>query len=483
MYYIYMELFSIMKLLSRVIPLIIISCLMSFLPIFSMDLASIVREFNTLPPEEIDLAFDRWQKACQRVQNKNPSPWTSIGMTILNVIDAAQQVGMSARRKAIGAGLSEDEARSAEIQSWIKSAKAAGAVCGNGVQSFCQASKLNPLRSALQMALITTAVYGIKIGFDFAKEYYIMHLQRPRLLRFILAPHQISKNLDDLFYTGETDEQLKCVLQTVKGIVENKKTGLLYKINPFRDTSKDRARFENLMLWGPPGTGKTAIVEVLAKEAGMTLFATTGGDFAKLKGKDLQEIDELFESARASSRPVLLFIDEMEKLFGSRTNMSEDSRQVFTKLLAELSDQSNQIMLVGATNRPEDLDEAIYRRLSTQIQVAYPDQAGRINLFRLYKKLLFEKDAMYNKAQLEVINKIFCPEKIEQIERIMGKISPADIATVMSSIKNRSLAYNKGIPTEAIIDKVLLEKQKQFQTIKDGFKRIDTDIVTSKDTH
>ena len=139
-------------------------------------------------------------------------------------------------------------------------------------------------------------------------------------------------------------------------------------------------------------------------------------------------------------------------------------------------------MLVGATNRPEDIDQAMLRRLPNQIQVTYPDQAGRVNLFGLYKKLLFEKDALYNKEQLETINHVFCPTKIHQMERIMGKISPADITSIMTAIKNRSLAYNKGVPTETIIDEVLFEKQKQFQTIKSGFKRIDSDIITSRNT-
>jgi len=137
----------------------------------------------------------------------------------------------------------------------------------------------------------------------------------------------------------------------------------------------------NIILIGPPGTGKTAFSEVIAKEASMNFVSAPAGNFAKLRGKNLEQIDELFQTIRSSRRPVLLFIDEMEVLSGARGRMSENSSQILTKLMAETGTPSNQIMLVGATNIPENIDEAMLSRFSTQIEVALPNKAGRIILF------------------------------------------------------------------------------------------------------
>lgn len=317
---------------------------------------------------------------------------------------------------------------------------------------------------------IFVVAYGAKRGFDVLKEWMIMRMHQPQLLREVLYPSHIKKDITDLHYTGNTNLHIKNAIATAKCVVDTR-AGIVSKLNPW--SSPGRAKFENIMLWGNPGTGKTAIVEIIAKNAGMVLFKTTGGDFAKLHGKDLQQIDELFRRARASRKPVILFIDEMEDLFGSRAqnSLSEDGRKVLSKLLAELSEPSNQIMLIGATNRPEDIDEAMHRRMPQQIQVGLPDYHGRIAILEIYKDKLFNKDTAYSKKDIEQINTALNHAVIAVMASAVGDIAPAELENIMICLKNRSLIFNKGIPTQELIDAVVQEKLAQLEAREHGFVR------------
>lgn len=391
-----------------------------------------------------------------------------------SVVRSADEVFMN----ALSEGLPIEEARKKAMQRMTEGLKEVANLLGDTIKSFFDATGIDITSFLIKSTIGSAALYGGKKIADFAYEYYILRMNTPKLVQKILTPAQITKDMNDLLYTGDTERKLKRVIKTAKGVVDNKYPGILHKINPWKDTSKGRAQFENTMLWGPPGTGKTAIAEVIAKEAGMNFFGTSGSDFAKLRGKDLQQIDVMFQTMRKASRPSLLFIDEMENLFGARgAGMSEESRQILTKLMAETGEPSNQIMMIGATNRPEDIDEAMLRRFPVKIQVAYPSKEGRIKLFKIYKGIYFDKDKAYTKQQHAEINKVLTDATLKDMEQQMGEISPAEINNIMNTLKNRSLTDNKGIPTLEIIAEVISDKKEQIAETRSGFKRKDLHTI------
>lgn len=336
---------------------------------------------------------------------------------------------------------------------------------GTGLNSLVSNFVEQMLPHIGKLAAICVIAYGGIIGFRVLKAYLIMYMNQPKLLRQILQPRQITQTLDNLHYTKETKEKIQYVIDMAKNTAKN----------------PSRATFENVMLWGDPGTGKTAVVEIIAKEADMTLFKTSGGDFAKLKGKDLEQIDSMLRNARENrgwifKRPVLIFIDEMEELFGSRAqaNLSEDARNVLTKLLVEFSTPSSQILLIGATNRPEDMDEAMFRRMPQQIEIGLPDRAGRKAIFKLYVEKLFIKDTKFTKEEQAKVKALFTDSLLEKLADMIGDIAPAEIEDIMNRIKNRSLIYNKGIPTKEIVDYAIKEKLTQLLNRSEGFIRSST---------
>lgn len=138
-----------------------------------------------------------------------------------------------------------------------------------------------------------------------------------------------------------------------------------------------------VLLFGPPGTGKTFLARAVAGELDLPFYMVTSADiYGKYVGESEKNIKELFENIRKNPLSVL-FIDELETIFSKRTDsIHETTRKVISIVLQELdgADQSkNPILLLGATNTPWLVDEAFLRpgRFDILAFVDLPDQAAR----------------------------------------------------------------------------------------------------------
>jgi SpoVK/Ycf46/Vps4 family AAA+-type ATPase len=138
-----------------------------------------------------------------------------------------------------------------------------------------------------------------------------------------------------------------------------------------------------MLLYGPPGTGKTFIARAIAGELKIPFYAVTVADiFSKYIGESENNIRAIFEEIRKNKLSVL-FIDELESIFRKRTDeIHESTRKVISILLQELDGiqtHDSQLLLIGATNTPQLVDEAFLRtgRLDVQIFVGLPDKNAR----------------------------------------------------------------------------------------------------------
>ncbi len=177
----------------------------------------------------------------------------------------------------------------------------------------------------------------------------------------------------------------------VGGMTELKQTIRRSVIDPVQKPEQFQAYgldpVSGVLFHGPPGCGKTYIAGAISGELGWSLIEVTPADLAsKYMGKPAENVQDLFRIATANS-PCLLFIDEIDAVASARDEQSNTSeRGMVNQLLTELEDVPEDILVVGATNLLEEVDDAILRtgRFDERIEVPPPDASARREILEIH---------------------------------------------------------------------------------------------------
>ena len=177
--------------------------------------------------------------------------------------------------------------------------------------------------------------------------------------------------------------------------------------NPGRFASLGARVPKGALLVGPPGTGKTLLARAVASEAGVPFFSASGSEFIEVfVGVGASRVRKLFEQAKAKA-PAIVFIDELDAIGKSRSGShggggTDEREQTLNQLLVEMDgfDAHDGIIVLGATNRPEILDNALLRpgRFDRQVLVDRPDGVGRHAILQVHArkvKLAGDVDLQY----------------------------------------------------------------------------------------
>jgi cell division protease FtsH len=167
------------------------------------------------------------------------------------------------------------------------------------------------------------------------------------------------------------------------------------------DFLRNPKRFERLgarvprgiLLYGPPGTGKTLLAKAVARESGASFYSQSASAFVEMfAGLGAARIRKLFEQARTDA-PAIIFIDELDAVGTKRMGggLHREHDQTLNQLLVELdgfSSGTGQVIVMGASNRLQDLDPALLRpgRFDRQILVSAPDLAGRHEILQVHTR-------------------------------------------------------------------------------------------------
>lgn len=197
-------------------------------------------------------------------------------------------------------------------------------------------------------------------------------------------PEDIHVTFDDVKGADEAKQELKDVVEFLK--------------NPDKFSSLGGKLPKGVLLVGPPGTGKTLLARAVAGEAGVPFFHAAGPEFDEiLVGQGARRVRDLFKAAKERA-PCVVFIDEIDSVGAKRTNsvLHPYANQTINQLLSEMDGfhQNDGVIVLGATNRRDDLDQALLRpgRFDVEVTVPAPDYTGRKEILGLYLGKIMAKE-------------------------------------------------------------------------------------------
>ncbi|MEB2792586.1 MAG: CDC48 family AAA ATPase [Caldisphaeraceae archaeon] len=233
---------------------------------------------------------------------------------------------------------------------------------------------------------------------------------------------------------------------------------------------------KGVLLFGPPGTGKTLLAKAVATESDAYFIAINGPEImSKFYGESEQRLREIFEEAKKNA-PAIIFIDEIDAIAPKRDEVvGEVERRVVAQLLALMDglESRGQVIVIGATNRPNAVDPALRRpgRFDREIEVPLPDKQGRLEILQIHTR------------HMPLSNDI----DMERLAEITKGYTGADIAALVKEAAMHSLRKylpeidieQEKIPVE-VLEKMVVSMDDFISAFKDvtpsGLREIQVEI-------
>lgn len=215
---------------------------------------------------------------------------------------------------------------------------------------------------------------------------------------------------------------------------------------------------KGILLYGPPGCGKTYITQAISAETKIPLYmlnlSNTGSGYINMTSKNISlAFNQAINTAKITGKPCLVFMDELDTLGFNRTSDTdnEDLKQVGTMLQAIDNAQQHNVILIGATNKYNLLDPAIVRRFESPYFVDLPDKAAR-------KELLIKTLSKFSKGQNLVNN----DDSIDKLSELLNGYSNKSICIITKNAAKIARRRNRAdISVEDYIQSIKVSNQEK----------------------
>jgi len=336
----------------------------------------------------------------------------------------------------------------------LESITTIGSVLGSGMTTFL--NNWNMITAfAGGATMLVVGYYGAKHSIGLVARSIEARLGKPSLVRET-SRFTVSEALKHPIKTVQTlvrkpDDALKGII--LKPSLEERLRDVAIAT---RHTKKNNGYFRNILMYGPPGTGKTMFAKSLAKHSGMHYAIMTGGDVAPMGKEGVTAMHKVFDWAHTSRKGVVLFVDEADAFLRKRSTetISEDMRATLNAFLYRTGEQSQKMMLVLASNQPEQFDWAINDRLDEMVEFEIPTFEERERLIRHYFIKFILEPATAKTGRLKVAE-FDWNEKCSLIAKETDGLSGREISKLGVAWQARAYASEDGVLSIPMMDDIV----------------------------
>lgn len=349
----------------------------------------------------------------------------------------------------------------------LQNVKTVGTMIGDYITNFVTDwDKVSA--TAAGLTLIALGIYSARTGTRIAGRFVEARLGTPSLIKetsrlsfFQSMRHPIkalqrvfarpSDPLAGIVFEPKFSEKMRSL---AKSTINTKRNGGLY---------------QNVLMHGPPGTGKTMFAKSLAVHSGMDYAVLTGGDIVPLGKQGVTAMHKVFDWSNASRKGVVLFLDEADAFLRKRSEVaiSEESRSTLNAFLYRTGESSRKFMLVLASNQPDQFDWAINDRLDNLIEFDLPGEEERLRMLKLYFSLFISSPprvSWWKKPRsVPLESEVDWEGKMKDISGVIIGFSGREISKLAIAWQASAFGSQDGILTVAMLEERVTDAVKQHQ--------------------
>ncbi|TVU49895.1 hypothetical protein EJB05_01235, partial [Eragrostis curvula] len=344
-------------------------------------------------------------------------------------------------------GIECNDLEELSIRDQLLTSKNVDKIVGYAVGYHLQQNKPNLLSDAN----LLLPVECLKHGFSLVQNTHSGNKSSKNALKDVVTENEFEKNLlsnvippKDIGVTFEDIGALDNVKDTLKELVmvPLQRPELFCK-------GQLRKPLKGILLFGPPGTGKTMLAKAVATEAGANFINVSMSTItSKWLGEGEKYVKAIFSLASKLS-PAVIFVDEVDSLLGRRESSGE--HEAMRKMKNEFminwdglrTKEHERVLVLGATNRPFDLDEAVIRRFPRRLMVGLPDASNREKILRV----ILSKEVLSSDVDLETLSNMTDGYSGSDLRNLCATAAMRPIHEVIETEKKeKSLAIAEGRP-------------------------------------